>query len=62
MWLRSFDGSLETTHEGRVLAFIATNMGLPRVIRALNTGFVHSWGRRVTSHRRPGVTNPPQLP
>jgi hypothetical protein len=44
-WRKSFDQSLTTTTEGRVLAFLATNLGLPRVIAALNSGFVHSWGQ-----------------
>jgi hypothetical protein len=44
-WRRSFDGALNTTDEGRLLRFVATNMGLPRVIRALNSGFVHPWGQ-----------------
>jgi len=28
-----------------VLSFVATNIGLPRVLRGLNTGFVHPWGQ-----------------
>ncbi len=44
-WRRSFDASLSATHEGRVLRFVATNLGLPRVIAALNSGFVHAWGQ-----------------
>jgi len=44
-WRRSFDTSLGTTNEGRVLRFVAINLGLPRVIAALNSGFVHSWGQ-----------------
>jgi hypothetical protein len=44
-WRRSFDTSLGTTNEGRVLRFVATNLGLPRVIAALNSGFVHPWGQ-----------------
>ncbi len=44
-WRKSFEGSLTTTPEGRVLGFIAVNLGSPRVIAALNTGFVHSWGQ-----------------
>jgi hypothetical protein len=44
-WRRSFDASLTTTPEGKVLAFVATNLGLPRVIAALDTGFVHPWGQ-----------------
>jgi hypothetical protein len=44
-WRSSFDSSLKTTQEGRVLAFVARHMGLPRVIAALNTGFVHPWGQ-----------------
>lgn len=44
-WRHSFDASLGTTHEGRVLSFLATNLGLPRVLAALNSGFVHSWGQ-----------------
>lgn len=44
-WRKSFDAELGTTPEGRVLAFVATNLGLPRVISALNSGFVHSWGQ-----------------
>jgi hypothetical protein len=44
-WRRSFDPALTKTAEGRLLDFIATNLGLPRVIAALNTGFVHPWGQ-----------------
>jgi len=44
-WRRTFDPSLKTTNEGRVLGFVADHMGLPRVIAALNTGFVHPWGQ-----------------
>jgi hypothetical protein len=44
-WRKSFDPSLTTTSEGRVLAFLSTNLGLPRVLSALNSGFVHSWGQ-----------------
>ena len=44
-WRKSFDTSLATTAEGHVLGFLATNLGLPRVIAALNSGFVHSWGQ-----------------
>jgi len=44
-WRHSFDGSLESTNEGRVLRFVATNLGAPRVIAALNSGFVHPWGQ-----------------
>jgi hypothetical protein len=44
-WRRSFDSSLRTTEEGRVVAFVADHMGQPQVIAALNTGFVHSWGQ-----------------
>jgi len=43
-WRKSFDSQLDKTSEGKVLVFVATNMGLPRVIRALNSGFVHPWG------------------
>ena len=44
-WRKSFDAELATTPEGRVLGFLADNLGLPRVISALNSGFVHSWGQ-----------------
>jgi hypothetical protein len=44
-WRHSFDTSLGTTNEGRVLRFVAINLGLPRVIAALNSGFVHTWGQ-----------------
>src|SRR5882672_2570870 len=44
-WRRSFDSQLDKTNEGKVLVFVATNMGVPRVIRALNSGFVHPWGQ-----------------
>ncbi|MGO9803452.1 MAG: hypothetical protein ACLPTM_12335 [Steroidobacteraceae bacterium] len=44
-WRRSFDAALEKTSEGRVLSFIATNLGAPRVLAALNSGFVHPWGQ-----------------
>ncbi len=44
-WRRSFDGALTTTNEGGVLRFVATNLGLPRVIAALNSGFIHPWGQ-----------------
>jgi hypothetical protein len=44
-WRKSFDGSLTSAPEGRVLAFVATNLGLPRVLAALNSAFVHPWGQ-----------------
>lgn len=44
-WRRSFTASLGASDEGRLLSFVASNMGLPRVIRALNSGFVHPWGQ-----------------
>jgi hypothetical protein len=44
-WRKTFDASLTRTDEGRVLRFVATNLGLPRVIASLNSGFVHSWGQ-----------------
>ncbi len=44
-WRSSFDPEMTTTPEGGVLNFIATNLGLPRVIAALNSGFVHPWGQ-----------------
>jgi len=44
-WRQSFDPSLSTTAEGGVLEFVARNLGLPRVIAALNSGFIHSWGQ-----------------
>jgi hypothetical protein len=44
-WRQSFDPSLGTTPEGHVLEFLARNLGLPRVISALNSGFIHSWGQ-----------------
>jgi hypothetical protein len=44
-WRRSFDAELDKTHEGRVLRFLATNLGAPRVLAALNSGFVHPWGQ-----------------
>jgi hypothetical protein len=44
-WLESFEPSLTSTDEGRVLSFVATNLGLPRALRGLNTGFVHPWGQ-----------------
>lgn len=44
-WRRSFDASLDKTDEGRVLRFLATNLGAPRVLAALNSGFVHPWGQ-----------------
>lgn len=43
-WRQSFDGALRTSDEGRLLFFVASNLGLPRVLRALNKGFVHPWG------------------
>ena len=43
-WPSSYDDVLERTDEGRVLRFIARNIGLPGVVRSLNTSFVHSWG------------------
>ncbi len=43
-WRTSYDGNLETTPEGRLLNFISTNLGLPRVLQALNSGFRHTWG------------------
>lgn len=44
-WRKSFDASMAATGEGRVLRFVAVNLGSPRVIAALNTGFVHPWGQ-----------------
>jgi len=44
-WRKSFDASLTTTPEGRIVEFLATNLGLPKVISALNSSFVHSWGQ-----------------
>jgi hypothetical protein len=44
-WRRSFDAELEKTNEGRVLRFLATNLGAPHVLTALNSGFVHPWGQ-----------------
>jgi hypothetical protein len=44
-WRSSFDPSLKSTDEGRILSFLALNLGLPRVIAALNSGFVHSCGQ-----------------
>src|SRR5262249_48905013 len=44
-WRRSFDPPLKPTDEGRILIFVAVNLGQPRVIAALNSGFVHSWGQ-----------------
>jgi hypothetical protein len=44
-WLENFGASLSSTDEGRVLSFVATNLGLPRVLREVNTGFVHPWGQ-----------------
>lgn len=44
-WRMSFDPSLGTTPEGRIVSFVATNMGQPRVLEALNSGFVHPWGQ-----------------
>jgi hypothetical protein len=44
-WRKSFDSALGTTPAGRILSFIATNLGMPRVIAALNSGFVHPWGQ-----------------
>jgi hypothetical protein len=50
-WRKSFDASLTSTAEGRIIEFLATNLGLPKVIAALNSGFVHSWGQGGTWHR-----------
>jgi hypothetical protein len=44
-WLETFEPSMPSTDEGRVLSFVATNLGLPRVLRGLNTGFVHPFGQ-----------------
>jgi hypothetical protein len=44
-WLESFGPTLTSSDEGRVLSFVATNLGLPRALRGLNTGFVHPWGQ-----------------
>lgn len=44
-WRRSFDPSLKTTDEGRILEFVAVNLGQPRAIAALNSGFIHPWGQ-----------------
>jgi hypothetical protein len=44
-WRRSFDAELEKTNEGRVVRFLAANLGAPHVLAALNSGFVHPWGQ-----------------
>lgn len=44
-WLKSFEPSLSSTNEGRVLAFIASALGQPGVLRVINEGFVHPWGQ-----------------
>jgi hypothetical protein len=44
-WRKSFDASVTSTPEGRIVEFLATNLGLPKVISALNSGFIHSWGQ-----------------
>ena len=44
-WRSSFDASLDATNEGRVLKFLATNLGLPRVLAALDSGFVQPFGQ-----------------
>jgi hypothetical protein len=61
-WRRSFDASLSTTPEGAVLSFVATNLGLPRVIAALNTGFVHPWGQGGYLAPAKGGFDPPVPP
>ncbi len=43
-WRTDIGAELERTESGRVLRFVAANMGLPRVIRSLNSGFVHPFG------------------
>jgi hypothetical protein len=53
-WRKSFDPSLASTAEGRVLEFLATNLGLPRVIAALRLnpvgGLTRSPGRLDDCH------------
>jgi hypothetical protein len=44
-WRRSFDAELDKGSEGRTLRFLATNLGAPHVLAALNSGFVHPWGQ-----------------
>jgi hypothetical protein len=44
-WRRTFDAELDRTNEGRVLRFVAANLGAPRVLAALNSAFVHPWGQ-----------------
>ncbi|HVN44294.1 MAG TPA: hypothetical protein VMT66_03505 [Steroidobacteraceae bacterium] len=57
-WRKSFEPSLATTPEGRVLEFVAINLGLPKVIAALNSGFVHSWGQG--GYLAPATSNFPE--
>jgi hypothetical protein len=44
------------------LKFVATNLGLPRVIAALNTGFVHPWGQGGYLAPANGAFDPPPPP
>jgi hypothetical protein len=61
-WRSSFDASLGKTSEGRILGFVATNLGSPRVIAALNSGFVHPFGQG--GYLAPATSGfpPPALP
>ena len=44
-WRAVESEALMTTADGRVLEFIVSNIGQPRVIRSLNSGFQHPWGQ-----------------
>jgi hypothetical protein len=61
-WRRSFDPSLDKSDEGRVLRFLASNLGAPRVLAALNSGFVQPWGQG--GYLAPATSGfpPPTLP
>lgn len=43
-WQQSREAEFDASRTGGLLQFIAVNMGLPRVIRSLNSGFVHPFG------------------
>jgi len=61
-WRKSFDPSLTNTPEGRIVEFLATNLGLPKVIAALNSGFVHSWGQGGYLAPATSAFSPPKPP
>jgi hypothetical protein len=44
-WRKRDAERIAQSPEGQLLAFIVENIGQPRVIRSLNSGFVHPWGQ-----------------